>query len=289
MEQAKQFTNKLQPIANLLNKRLALPGGNSSPTLGSPSAATTRTWRPDHDRQPVRRQLFKAGSFDLGTLNSMRTYVTTVASGALGSQSFAGQVGKLRKYLDVLLDRRDQGVQDRDELRQHRPVSAGPGLYSISTGRLNQYLGTYPVGPIPVSLNLVGSMNLKLGGSIVYGITGLPRTMIRGLRLENAWAARSVPVAIEASVGVGTFTVLGQRLRRRRRRRRGQGGRHRQHRQRAARQRPERRLQHQRQRPARLPALPVRHLPGGVLEQHLRQRHPLEARESNVFDGSLPM
>ena len=55
-------------------------------------------------------------------------------------------------------------------------------------------------------------MNLKLGGSIVYDVTGLrENNLIRGLKLVNARAELSVPVAIEASVGV-TFTVLGQKL-----------------------------------------------------------------------------
>jgi hypothetical protein len=53
-------------------------------------------------------------------------------------------------------------------------------------------------------------MNLKLGGSIVYDVTGLREgNLIRGLKLNSASAELSVPVAIEATTGA-TFTVLGR-------------------------------------------------------------------------------
>lgn len=215
IEQVKQFTRELQPIANLLNTRLPLPGGRSSPTLGQflggnyQNVANLIMTVNQFDASS-----FKAGSFNLGTFKVDASWnVTTVASGTLGSQGFAGQLSKLGKYLDVsfLTDatKAFKIAMNYDTIELFR---LDLGSYSVSSGRLNQYLGTYPVGPVPVTLNLVGSLNLKLGGSIVYDITGLrENNLIRGLKINSARAELSAPVAIEATAG-GTFPVLGQTL-----------------------------------------------------------------------------
>lgn len=215
INQTKQFTSRLQPIVNLLNQKLTLPNGYSSPTLGQLLGgnynAVAGLINTVNKFDPT---VFQARTFHLGRFKVDANWKVTIQSvGSLASQPFAGQLNRLSKYIDVsFLTNATRAFQIAMNYNNIDLFRLNLGRFSINSGQLKKNLGTYWLGPVPIRLTLNGSLNLGMGGSIVYDITGLrENNLIRGLKLNYAWAELRVPVSISATAG-DYIRVLGQSL-----------------------------------------------------------------------------
>ena len=84
------------------------------------------------------------------------------------------------------------------------------GSFTLDGPELKEYLGTYPVGPVPVNVYLIGDLKLQARGSIAFDLTGLrENNLLRGLHLSNASVTLKASIGLRGAAGV---TVLGYAL-----------------------------------------------------------------------------
>lgn len=211
IDQARQLAGQLQPVVDLLNTRLPLPGGGSSASLGDLLGGNYKAVANVISAvNGFSTSSFKAGEFYLGTFQVSSSGISQKEAGSLASKAFAGELRKLGGAFDVsFLTNATQALKvalghSADLFRFDL------GKFRITGKELNQHLGSFMVGPVPVKLTLKGSLQLEAGGSLAYDLTGIrENNLIRGLRLDNVSVTLKAPVAVEAHAGISSMKVGG--------------------------------------------------------------------------------